>query len=382
MVNEITSPPNYILRRVVAGSGALVLATLLVVGIVALLERDGSIPGADSADSTAPPTTSVFEPVGLSPEELSVVRPNEVGSIPVLEYHLIEPGENSEYSRTPESFRADLLWLIEHDFVPIRFRDLTAGRFDVPAGKSPVVLTFDDSSIGQFRFLDDGTVDPESAMGILLDVAEEHAGFPAVATFFPLLDVDDDSRILWGQPEWVDDKLRTILDAGGEVGSHTVSHERLDEVDADRVRWQLATSSATLRDRIASVTGESVEIVSLALPLGMYPPDETLVRSGSSEGHSYEFSGAAEVAGGPTASPFASDFDAYHVDRTQAIDGYLDGVFEQLIARKDLVFVSDGDPEVITVPTEATLADEQRDTFATPVGWVDEKIVRYDRTRP
>lgn len=377
--------PNYALRRGVVGGGALTLVVLLVGGIVAFVD-DRAVPGAASdstsfAVSTDDASTTDLAPaqIGLSPEELSDVRPNEVGYVPVLEYHLIEPGENSEYSRTPESFRADLSWLVEQDFFPIRFRDLTSGRIDVPAGKSPVVLTFDDSSIGQFRFLDDGTIDPMSAMGIMLDMADKHPGFPAVATFFPLLDVDVDSRILWGQPDWVDDKLRTIIESGGEIGSHTVSHERLDKVDADRVRWQLATSSATLSDLIAGATGEPYEIVSLSLPLGTYPSDESLLRSGSSEGNSYEFSGAAEVAGGLTVSPFVSDFDAFHIDRAQAIDGYLDRIFQQLIENRDLVFVSDGDPDVITVPSEATLDDQQRDTFTAPAGWADEMVVRYDR---
>jgi peptidoglycan/xylan/chitin deacetylase (PgdA/CDA1 family) len=381
MLDGSETRPNYPLRRAAVGGGALAILVLLVVAIIALV-GDRAVPGGSpsSAPSTDADTTDTMAParIGLSPEELAEVRPNEVGHVLVLEYHLIEPGTNDEYSRTPESFRADLSWLVEHDFFPIRFRDLTAGRIDVPAGKSPVVLTFDDSSIGQFRFLDDGTIDPMSAMGIMLDMAEEHPEFPAVATFFPLLDVDVDSRILWGQPEWVDDKLRTIIESGGEIGSHTVSHERLDKVDADRIRWQLATSSAILRDLVTAATGQPYEILSLSLPLGVYPSDETLIRSGSSEGESYEFTGAAEVAGGLTVSPFTSDFDPYHIDRAQAIDGYLDRIFEQLLER-DLVFVSDGDPDVITVPSEATLDDRQRGTFTTPTGWADGMVVRYDR---
>lgn len=378
--------PNYALRRGVVLGGATALVVVLVVGIATLLddpsEPNSTVGSSGSVVATDVTVDSDAGPIGLSAEGLADARPNEVGVIPVLEYHLIEPGENSEFSRTPETLRADLEWLVEHDYFPIPFRDVSSRHFDVPAGKSPVVLTFDDSSVGQFRILDDGTVDPQCAMGILLEVADQHAGFPAVATFFPLLDVDVDSRVLWGQPEAVDDKLRIILESGGEIGSHTVSHERLDQADADRVRWQLATSSAELQKRIAQiadVTDEPYEIVSLSLPLGMYPTDETLLESGSADGHSYEFSGAAEVAGGPTVSPFASDFDAYHIDRTQAIDGYLDDVFAQLTARPELVFVSDGDPGIITVPTELTLVDEQRNRFTVPPGWDDEKIVRYER---
>lgn len=371
----------------VAVAATLAVGVLAVAGVAGGGEPDRSATITDPSASESIPTETVdgTEPAdpavaaALSGEQLAEFRPNEAGVIPVLEYHLIEPGENGEYTRSPESFRADLEWLVEHGFFPINFRDVTSGDIDVPVGRSPVVLTFDDSSIGQFRLLDDGTVDPTSAMGIMLDVAEQHPEFPAVATFFPLLDVDVDSRILWGQPDSIDAKLKLIIESGGEIGSHTVSHERLDQADTERVQFQLGTSMATLQDRIETIDPSADDIVSLALPLGMYPADEGLIRAGSYEGRPYEYTGAAEVAGGPSASPFSVGFDPYHVSRTQAIDGYLDDVFADLIEQRDLVFISDGDPQLITVPSDATLDGEQAGSLQAPEAWPGEQIVRYER---
>ena len=291
----------------------------------------------------------------------------------VLEYHLIEAPDDT-YSRSPESFRADLEWLYENDYYPIRFRDLTSGNLDIPAGKSPVVLTFDDSSENQFRMLEDGNVDPNSAMGILLDFSEAHPDFPPVATFFVLLDVDVPSRVLFGQPEWADKKLQMIVELGGEVGSHTVSHERLSEVDDARVQWQLAHSAAWLEERI----GGDYQVVSLALPLGLYPGNEALLRSGESEGIAYEYTGAAEVLGGATVSPYSVEFDPFHIDRAQAVPGYIDNIYQTFEQQPSLKYISDGDPDIVTVPTEETLDPEQQGTFDESKAG-DREIRRYSR---
>ncbi len=344
-----------------------------------------AVPASPTPEVAASPpgTPAPLDPnSAMAAAQRRTLKPNELGVILVLEYHLIEQAGNDVYTRTPASLRADLDWLYANRFYPIRFRDLTSGQIDIPIGKSPVVLTFDDSSIGQFRYLDDGTIDPESAMGILLDFAAAHPDFPAVATFFPLLDVDVDSRILWGQPELANQKLRVILEHGGEIGSHTVSHERLDLATEARTQWQLAMSSLWLEQRIADEMGselsEPYKIISLALPLGGYPPNEALLYSGESEGATYAFSGAAEVAGGPTRSPYAVGFDPYHIFRTQIAPGYIEGVLSLLEQRPSLKYVSDGNPNVITVPTEATLDVEQQGLFDA-AAWSDDEIIRYER---
>jgi hypothetical protein len=223
--------------------------------------------------------------------------------------------------------------------------------------------------------LANGTIDPESAMGILLDFAEAHPDFPPVATFFPLLDLELKERILWGQPKLADKKLRTIIELGGEVGSHTVSHERLDLVSPERTQWQLAFSAHWLEERI----GNGYDVISLALPLGAYPADESLLHSGESEGVSYAYTGAAEVAGGPTPSPFATVFDPYHIMRAQAIPVYIENILALYEARPDLKYISDGDPSTITIPTEETL-DPQLQGIFDKTQWQDQyAIVRYER---
>ena len=61
---------------------------------------------------------------------------------------------------------------------------LVTGKIDLPRGATPVVLTFDDSTRSQAALLPDGRIDPDSAVGIMLEFASDHPdfGLPARST--------------------------------------------------------------------------------------------------------------------------------------------------------------------------------------------------------
>ena len=102
--------------------------------------------------------------------------PNRLGVIPVLEYHLIGERE-SRWSRNWQRFAKDLELLHARGYRPITVRQLVERRIDVGPGLSPVVITFDDASPGQFRFLQRGdslVVDPTSALGVWEAFAARH----------------------------------------------------------------------------------------------------------------------------------------------------------------------------------------------------------------
>ncbi|MDP9367343.1 MAG: hypothetical protein M3Q03_03540, partial [Chloroflexota bacterium] len=74
----------------------------------------GSLPG-DGAPSSAALLSAVM---------LAVHRPNELGRVPVLEWHVFttDPEAEDEYTRTIDDFRADLEWLYAHDFYVVSLR--------------------------------------------------------------------------------------------------------------------------------------------------------------------------------------------------------------------------------------------------------------------
>ncbi len=78
---------------------------------------------------------------------------NELGAIMIVEYHRIGNPER-RWTRTPAGLRRDLDLLWANGYRLISLNALIAGSIALPAGSTPVVLTFDDSSPGQFRYLE------------------------------------------------------------------------------------------------------------------------------------------------------------------------------------------------------------------------------------
>jgi peptidoglycan/xylan/chitin deacetylase (PgdA/CDA1 family) len=275
--------------------------------------------------------------------------PNELGRIPILEYHGIDRPE-ARWSRTPEHFWHDLDQLWTRGYRLISLGDLLHDRIEVSAGFTPVVLTFDDSSPGQFRYLDDdgeAVIDPECAVGMLTRFAREHPGFGLAATFYVLPGANRPNR-LFDQPALAARKLQYLATHGFEIGNHTLWHAQLDRYPEKVVRQQLALAQSWI-DR--DVPG--YQLRTLSLPMGAYPRELQWAISGSANGAEYRHDAILMVAGGPAASPYARTFDPYHLPRIQATGSELDRLFADFERRSDRRFVSDGDARTITVPAGA-----------------------------
>ncbi|MCB0209835.1 MAG: polysaccharide deacetylase family protein [Anaerolineae bacterium] len=289
-------------------------------------------------DTPSPTATSTRIPA--SPTATVTPLPNLpgnlLGSVLVLEYHLIgTPG--GRWQRTPDKFREDMNRLHELGYTPANIIDLTLGFPDLPPGTKPVVLTFDDSDISHFRMLPDGSIDPDSAVGILDALHRQYPdAWPQRGTFYVLQDVDAPERILFGQPELADEKLRWLIDQGFEVASHTISHFDLAAGTDEQVQWQLAVSQRQLESRLPGY-----QVRSLSLPFGSYPQNEALLAQGVWEEQPYSYANAVMVAGGAAPSPYSPEFDPYHIPRVQAIQNEIDywlGYFEQ---NPELYYVSE-----------------------------------------
>jgi peptidoglycan/xylan/chitin deacetylase (PgdA/CDA1 family) len=279
----------------------------------------------DGADDAGASGWLLWDPaVGYTPDALLSVHPDRTpnvdGQILVLEYHRIGVPEE-DWQRTPANFRGDLERLLSDGYYPVNLRDLVEdGLGSVPAGKRPVVLTFDDSTIGQFRILPDGTVDPESAVGILLAFHEAHpADWPLRATFFVLQDEGAPGYALFGQPELALEKLSRLVEWGMEVGSHTIDHASLYEMTAEEVQRQLGLSQAQLEGWLPGYS-----VVSFSVPLGIYPQDESLLAAGEHNGVAYTYKATVQVGASLASSPNSPFFHPYHIARVQAIDSELD----------------------------------------------------------
>jgi peptidoglycan/xylan/chitin deacetylase (PgdA/CDA1 family) len=304
--------------------------------------------GRSEAPPIESPGTTIPAPTPPPTLDLQKVKPNELGDIPILEFHQIADAEEDQWSITPDHFRQTLQQLYDAGYRPISLNELLDNHIDVPAGTSPVVLTFDDSSPGQFRFVEkDGqaVVDPNSAVGMLEAFHAAHPDFAAKATFNVLPEAAEPNK-LFGQPQYETQKLQYLVQHGFEIGNHTYWHQRLDEVDDQGVQKQLALA---VKEIDQAVPGYRVR--ALALPLGLWPENRHLALSGSYQGVSYHNDAILLVGSDPAPSPNADGFDPQALERVQVFDHHLDGWLTYLSQHPDELYVSDGDPNTITFPS-------------------------------
>jgi peptidoglycan/xylan/chitin deacetylase (PgdA/CDA1 family) len=329
--------------------------------------------GASSPASGATSSTTLEGTVTNAEEQAGIdavararsVQANEMGQVLVLMYHLIGY-DDSQYNRTPEGFRQDIADLKAAGYYPVDLSELVSGDFGVPAGKSPVVITFDDSSGGQYRINTDGTLDPDCAVAIM-QAAVKQGGWASRASFYPLLDVDAPDHVLFGQPELAEQKLRQLVSWGYEVGSHTVSHLNLKKASASEAQKQLCQSKNTLEEMI----GGGYEVTSLAVPFGEYPAQASILKSGEYDGRPYAYQASLKALGGPSFSPFSDSFRAYHIPRVQVGEAGLKEALTSFERSPELRYVSDGDPATISVPKslDASLGSVRTG--------LDQEVVRY-----
>jgi peptidoglycan/xylan/chitin deacetylase (PgdA/CDA1 family) len=275
---------------------------------------------------------------------------NELGRVMILEYHKIDLPEE-RWTRTPDNFRRDLQRLWERGYRLLSLNDYLDGRVALPKGTTPVILTFDDSSPGQFRYLEkngDSVVDPDSAVGILEQFEKDHPGFGRAATFFVLPGASPPNR-LFNQPELVGKKLAYLKSRGFEIGNHTLWHANLAKYDETTVRKQLLEAQEWVQKHLPGHRFRT-----LALPMGAYPKELGWAISGGLNGSTYRHDAILMVAGGAALSPHARGLDPYHLPRIQATEAELGYWISHFDKRSEERYVSDGDPATVTVPRGQT----------------------------
>jgi peptidoglycan/xylan/chitin deacetylase (PgdA/CDA1 family) len=215
----------------------------------------------------------------------------------------------------------------------------------VPAGKSPVVMTFDDSTKEQLALDEAGRIKPGTAIGIMLDFARTHPGFKPAGTFYvnrePFAGVAEGAQL-----------LRWLHEHGFELGNHTKDHIPLNQMSAEEARRQLVLG----RDVIRKAVPEA-QVRTLALPLGGWPTPRSIAWRGAWRGQSYTHDGVFLVGAEPAKSPFTRGFNPHAIPRIRTTPrGASDPEYgsswwlDQLRRTAGRRFVSDGDPNTIAFP--------------------------------
>jgi peptidoglycan/xylan/chitin deacetylase (PgdA/CDA1 family) len=289
----------------------------------------------------------------------SALAPNELGEIPVLMYHQVVAEGGGEYDVTPQDFREELERLYREGYRPVTASQLAAGDIDVPKGTTPVVLTFDDGTASQAALRPDGTLDPRSAAGMILAFARTHPGFEPRATFY----VNRDPFAAGAQTGAL---LRVLREHGFELGNHTRDHANLSQLPDAAVQEQFVSL-----ERLVHAADPQARLATMALPFGVMPQNARLARRGSFGGDRYAFTGVMLVGAEPAPSPYGRAWNPAAIPRIRAsLDPSLEYGFtywlDRLKEKPARRYVSDGDPERITVPKalQSRVAAAYRDRVA------------------
>lgn len=317
-----------------------------------------------SPTGAAPPATSALPgPTAAVGGEIAQVdpvvgnarTPNELGRIPILEYHLIGD-KDGRWMVAREHFRRQLQLLYERGYRPISVAELVDRKIDLPAGQSPVVFTFDDASPGQFSYIErDGVleIDPGSALGIWLDFHRAHPDWRNRAVFCVLPSAAaghaffGDKGIGGQATAWRLRKVRYLAEQGFELCNHTLWHANLAKYSDAMVQEQIARGALAID---SAVPGYRVR--TFALPLGVWPRNRELARAGAwRDPHTgrvirYEFDAVLEVSGGPARSPYDPRFDPHRLPRVEVFGNRLETLLDQL-ERSGARYVSDGNAAVV-----------------------------------
>ncbi|HBN09446.1 MAG TPA: hypothetical protein DD435_12620 [Cyanobacteria bacterium UBA8530] len=278
---------------------------------------------------------------------------NELGLIPILEYHRFGKKEE-RWTRTFANFEGDLEFLYRNGYALLSINDFAKGHIDLPAGKKPVVLTFDDGSPEQFRYLSNQgktkrdskgkpEINPDCAVAILDRFAAKHPDFGKAAAFYVLPTAFEDTASST-------EKLRYLFETGRQIGNHTYNHANLSKHSTSEIQNELSRAQTEVRK---SLPGYSLE--TLALPYGLLPHTPQGIQA-VLKGADYLNRVVLMVGANPTYSPFDRRFDSSKVARIQAIDEEWKRWFNRSphstspVKENFRPFLSDGDPALISFP--------------------------------
>ena len=317
-----------------------------IVLTLALLSLGCGEAGSPSHASAAPrrdaATPRAESDTPAVPAAVPVATPNQLGRIPVLEYHVIGGDKDALYTRTAAHYRADLEDAYRLGYRPITIAQMLDKNFsDVPSGMSPVVVVFDDASQSQFRYVERNgqlEIDPRSAIGIWLDFAKSHPGWKNRAVFCLLNGAAAGHNFFGDGPKWDGQKgawrfkkVKWLADNGFELCDHTLWHAMLNKYPDAVVQEQIARNQMGIDSAVPGY-----KIRTMALPYGLWPKNRSLAWQGTwtdpktGQAHPYHFEAVLEVSGGPVRSPYDPQFNPHSITRVQAVGEDIRRTLERL----------------------------------------------------
>lgn len=296
-----------------------------------------------------------------TPLKLEEIGSNELGRIMIIEYHVIGE-EDGRWARSYSSFRKDLEKLYEAGYVSVSLNDMIRGNIDIPEGKTPVVITFDDGTPGQFRYIENEAgeivVDPKSGVGVLENFYKDYPDFGLEATFFL------NYYTPFGQGgELSKKKIAHVIESGMDIGNHSVNHLKMNTLSQEEVAKELALIVKMVKDIVPEY-----EVETFALPFGIGTKETEWSVRGEYQGQTYENIGVLLVGSTPAPSPFNKNFPQDALERVQVFEDNLDKWIKYFEDNPEQKYVSDGFVDIVSFP------ESSRELLSTEI---DKEVITY-----
>jgi len=278
------------------------------------------------------------------------VMPYEAGHIMVVMYHGIE--DRPPYHRTEADFIKDLNFMYDHGYRLISMEDYKNSNISIPAGFTPIVLTFDDGLSSTFSLEEvGGNLVPKKGTAIYLieEFSKAHPDFGKEAILF----INGGKGAFEGAGTY-EERLKWLVDNGYQIGNHTNTHPKLSQLTGEQVQEEIGKVDTLIKSALPGYVVDTI-----TYPHGIRPEDayRQFVVNGTYEGNPYQYSlGFREGPSGPMVAPIHIDFDPYNCPRVRGSEGEegdLEWWLNYYENHKDVKYISDGNPNRIAVPSES-----------------------------
>lgn len=333
---------------------SLVAVVVIVLGIT-LVRRNFTNNDIKSASNSS------YENIDKSNKKINDnIKPNEAGDIMVVMYHSISQKSNHyQWHRSKSEFWDDLEYMYKHNYVLVSMKEYLSNDIDIPRGKTPILLTFDDGLKSTFAIIKNKmgryVLNPDSLIGILEEFKRKHPDFGSGGVLYVTANPFENDAFHNTKTEGsYYDKFKYLTSLGYEIGNHTYHHYDLSTLSSSSIKEEAGKVNKMVSD---SYNGYQVKY--FAYPYGNVPSNEKIkvIKKGQYKGISYKHESA--VLAGPRSpyftNPITKDFNAYKIPRTIASSGANQDMywyFKYYEKHKNERYISDGDRSKLSISSK------------------------------
>ncbi|MDR1687681.1 MAG: polysaccharide deacetylase family protein [Clostridiales bacterium] len=280
------------------------------------------------------------------------LEPNEMGEIMIVMYHGLRPYPPKEnYLCSISDFKSDMQMLYDNGYRLISLADLLDNNIKVEKGCTPIVLTFDDGYSTAFSLEEKNgklVTAADCCVDIINKFNETHPGFGRAGVFY-ICDYQGQEPFYGAGT--MKQRLTALVEMGYELGNHTGSHSYLNKLNKESIMKDMTDVEKLVADSLPGYKMRSAAYPYGSVPNKSYQDVMLKGKFGEIE-YEYDVAFREKMVGGSTL-PYSVEHNKLFAPRVRGSNNAvwdLGWYVRHYDKNPDERFVSDGEPDVITVP--------------------------------